>query len=270
MGKKNIKDEIKIFSNEEFGEVNVIFINEEPYFDLYKVGMALGQTKVSKGIVYPRKDRIDKNVENAEIKPVVHNGQPYISESQMYDLMLEVHTDKVKPFRKWVTSEILPTIRKTGGYVNNDDLFINTYLPFADEQTKMLFSTTLQTIRNQNQIIKSQKNEIEYKQEVINGLTDDVDIYKKKDVINRICRRRNGNYATRYKELYKCFKENFHIDLVARCDGYNRKQQKKKDHLSVIKYAENFGYIDDLYFCCTKLYEAEIDEVLDEINSIHS
>ena len=105
---------------------------------------------------------------------------------------------------------------------------------------------------------------------VINGLTDDIDIYKKKDVINRICRRRNGNYANRYKELYKCFKENFHIDLEARCEGYNMKQIKKKDQLSVIKYAEQFGYIDDLYSCCTKLFEAEIDEVLDQINTIHS
>ena len=109
-----------------------------------------------------------------------------------------------------------------------------------------------------------------HKQEVINGLTDDIDIYKKKDVINRICRRRNGNYANRYKELYKCFKENFHIDLEARCEGYNMKQIKKKDQLSVIKYAEQFGYIDDLYSCCTKLFEAEIDEVLDQINTIHS
>jgi len=109
-----------------------------------------------------------------------------------------------------------------------------------------------------------------HKQEVINGLTDDIDIYKKKDVINRICRRRSGNYANRYKELYKCFKENFHIDLEARCEGYNLKQSKKKDQLSVIKYAEQFGYIDDLYSCCTKLFEAEIDEVLDQINTIHS
>lgn len=109
-----------------------------------------------------------------------------------------------------------------------------------------------------------------HKQEVINGLTDDIDIYKKKDVINRICRRRNGNCANRYKELYKCFKENFHIDLEARCEGYNMKQLKKKDQLSVIKYAEQFGYIDDLYSCCTKLFEAEIDEVLDQINTIHS
>ena len=109
-----------------------------------------------------------------------------------------------------------------------------------------------------------------HKQEVINGLTDNIDIYKKKDVINRICRRRNGNYANRYKELYKCFRENFHIDLEARCEGYNLKQNRKKDQLSVIKYAEQFGYIDDLYSCCTKLFEAEIDEVLDQINTIHS
>ena len=46
-----------------------------------------------------------------------------------------------------------------------------------------------------------------HKQEVINGFTDDVDIYKKKDIINRICRRRHDNYANRYKELYKCFRE---------------------------------------------------------------
>ena len=67
-----------------------------------------------------------------------------------------------------------------------------------------------------------------HKQEVINGFTDDVDIYKKKDIINRICRRRHDNYANRYKELYKCFRENYHIDLEARCEGYNLKQAKKE------------------------------------------
>lgn len=109
-----------------------------------------------------------------------------------------------------------------------------------------------------------------HKQKVINGLTDDIDIYKKKDIINRICRRRSSNYASRYKELYKCFKENFHTDLEMKCENYNLKQIKKKDQLSIIKYAEDFGYIDDLYSCCTKLFEAEIDEVLDQINTIHS
>lgn len=212
----------------------------------------------------------NSDVHNMHFRKLNNAGENFLTESGVYKLIFKSRKPDAEKFSDWVTDEVLPTIRKTGGYVNDDDLFISTYLPFADDQTKMLFSTTLQTIRNQNQIIESQKNEIEYKQEVINGLTDDVDIYKKKDVINRICRRRSGNYATRYKELYKCFKENFHIDLEARCDGYNQKQPRKKDHLSVIKYAEKFGYIDDLYSCCTKLYEAEIDEVLDEINSIHS
>lgn len=193
-----------------------------------------------------------------------------INESGLYSLILSSKLPSAKQFKKWITSDVLPTIRKTGGYVNNDELFINTYLPFADDNTKLLFSTTLATVRKQNEIIETQKNEIAHKQEVINGLTDDIDIYTKRNVINRICKRRSGNYANRYRELYKCYRETFHIDLEARCEGFNMKQKRKKDKLSVIGYAEKYGYIDDLYTCCSKLFEAEIDEVLDSINTIHS
>lgn len=75
---------------------------------------------------------------------------PIINESGLYALIFGSKLESAKRFKHWVTSEILPTIRKTGGYVNDDELFINTYLPFADENTKMLFSSTLQTIRKQN------------------------------------------------------------------------------------------------------------------------
>ena len=82
-----------------------------------------------------------------------------------------------------------------------------------------------------------------HKQEVINGFTDDVDIYKKKDIINRICRRRHDNYANRYKELYKCFRENYHIDLEARCEGYNLKQAKKKDCLTTLSMQKSLDLL---------------------------
>lgn len=212
----------------------------------------------------------NSDIGNTDFRKLNNAGENFLTESGVYKLIFKSRKPEAERFSDWVTDVVLPSIRKTGGYVNNDELFINTYLQFADEKTKMLFSATLSTMREQNKIIDLQKNEIAHKQEVINGLTDDVDIYKKKDVINRICKRRSGNYANRYKELYKCFRENFHIDLEARCEGYNLKQSKKKDHLSVIKYAEQFGYIDDLYSCCVKLFEAEIDEVLDQINTIHS
>ena len=107
-----------------------------------------------------------------------------------------------------------------------------------------------------------------HKQEVINGLTEDIPIYKKVDIINRICRKSYGGYADRYKELYKCFRENFHTDLVVKCKNYNEKQEKKKDHLTVIRYAEKFGHIDDLYSCCVKLYESEVKQVIKELYAV--
>lgn len=55
---------------------------------------------------------------------------------------------------------MLPAIRTTGGYVNNDDTFVNTYLPFADEQTKMLFRSTLETVRNLNSKIEQDKPKV--------------------------------------------------------------------------------------------------------------
>lgn len=128
--------------------VGIIVEDQTVLFEIYSVGMALGQVKKNAvGELYPRKDRIDQNLKSAEIHPCVRNGHKYINESQLYDLMLEMKTEKVKPFRKWVTSEVLPTIRKTGGYVANDEMFINTYLPNADAQTRELFRLNLSTIR---------------------------------------------------------------------------------------------------------------------------
>ncbi len=89
-------------------------------FELYSVGMALGQVKKnSKGVIYPAKDRIDKNIENGEIKPCVRNAHKYLTESQVYDLMLETRTDKCKAFRKWLTNEVLPELNRTGTYSTN-------------------------------------------------------------------------------------------------------------------------------------------------------
>lgn len=83
-----------------------------------------------------------------------------INEDGLYDVILESRKPEARAFRKWVTSEVLPSIRKTGGYVANDDLFIQTYLPQADDHTKLLFRTTLQTIRKQNDQIAKMKPKV--------------------------------------------------------------------------------------------------------------
>lgn len=108
--------------------IAVQIINGVPMFELYSVGMALGYARNNgksgsehsvhpeNRKLFPYKSRIDKVVKNAEIQPVVHGVQPYITESQLYDFMLEARTDKCRAFRKWLTNEVLPELNHKGSY----------------------------------------------------------------------------------------------------------------------------------------------------------
>lgn len=132
-----------IFENQE---VQIEVINGKTMFEIYSTGMALGQVKIAKGNTYPRKERINENIKSAEITTVVRCGQQFINESQLYDLMLEMKTDKVKPFRKWVTTEVLPNINETGGYVesNREEEFVENYFPSLSDETKKAIIVDLQ------------------------------------------------------------------------------------------------------------------------------
>ena len=112
---------------------------------------------------------------------------------------------------------------------------------------------------------KQQQELIAHKVEVITGLTDEVDVFKKKDIINRIIKNSGNLYRERYNEIYFAFKNTYHVDLPVRSKSYNAKQTKKKDQLSVIGYAEKFGHIDQMYKICCKLYETEVNLLLKEL-----
>ncbi len=84
-------------------------------------------------------------------------------------------------------------------------------------------------LEEKEKLIAEQKREIEHKTEVIKGATDDIDIYTKRNVLNKVVRYKGGaNFAERWNELYDRFREVYSIDLKARCEGYNLKQKKKK------------------------------------------
>ncbi|MGG3452336.1 phage antirepressor KilAC domain-containing protein [Domibacillus aminovorans] len=85
-----------------------------------------------------------------------------INESGLYSLVLGSRKEEAKQFKRWITHEVLPTIRKTGGYVANDDLFVQTYLTHADPQTKLMFRATLETVRKQNEQIEVMQPKAEY------------------------------------------------------------------------------------------------------------
>lgn len=106
-------NELQIFNNEEFGEVRMAEINGKPYFVATDVATALGYTN-------PRKAISDhcKGVTKRDT-PTSSGVQQmsYINEGELYRLIMKSKLPSAEKFEKWVMEEVLPSIRKNGGYI---------------------------------------------------------------------------------------------------------------------------------------------------------
>ena len=107
-------DDIKIFDSPEFGRVRVLEIDGEPWFVGKDVAVALGYENPARAI-RSHVDEDDKGVTKL-VTPGGTQDVIIINESGVYSLILSSKLPTAKKFRRWVTSEVLPSIRKTGGY----------------------------------------------------------------------------------------------------------------------------------------------------------
>ena len=114
-----MKTAIQIFTNEVFGEIRTCQVNNEIMFVGKDVATALGYTNTQKAI----RDHVDD--EDKLTERFVLSGQVrsviIINESGLYSLVLSSKLPQAKEFKRWVTSEVLPQIRKTGGYIPTRD-----------------------------------------------------------------------------------------------------------------------------------------------------
>ena len=156
-------EEMQVFRNEQFGDVRTIAEGHKILFCGADVARALGYANLSKAVndhcraITKRYAPISGKVQRIN----------FIPEGDVYRLIIRSNLPSADKFERWVFDEVLPTIRKTGGYVDNDDLFLNTYLPTADDATRGLFKATLVTMRKQTEMLESQKREIAEKSSVI-------------------------------------------------------------------------------------------------------
>lgn len=111
---KNKDNELQIFNNPEFGEVRTVNIGGEPWLVGKDVSVALGYANPQRAI----RDHVDD--EDKGVTEMVTPGGtqkvPIINESGLYSLVLSSKLPTAKKFKRWVTSEVLPAIRKTGSY----------------------------------------------------------------------------------------------------------------------------------------------------------
>mgnify|MGYP002593514492 CR=1 FL=1 len=101
---------LQVFNNEEFGEIRTVMVDDEPMFCLIDICKALeikNATDVAK--------RLDED-ERTRLNLGRQGETNFITESGLYAVILRSDKPNAKKFRKWVTAEVLPQIRKTGGY----------------------------------------------------------------------------------------------------------------------------------------------------------
>jgi len=115
-----MKTEIQIFSSDIFGEIRTCQVNNQIMFVGKDVATALGYTNTLKAI-RDHVDSEDKGV-NEMVTPGGTQKVIFINESGLYSLILSSKLPQAKAFKRWVTSEVLPQIRKTGGYIPTRDV----------------------------------------------------------------------------------------------------------------------------------------------------
>lgn len=166
-------NEIKIFKSEEFGEIRCCLIDNDPWFvgkDVvnrlgYEINKTTSYTKYIKQ--YCDEDDIKKlNNSTAElfgIEDAGRKGELLINEYALYDLALESPLPSAKNFKRWITHEVIPQIRKTGGYIplNNED----------DEETIMAKALIIanNTINKKDELIKQIQPKADWFDEFMNS-----------------------------------------------------------------------------------------------------
>lgn len=123
-------NELKIFENPEFGKIRTVAIDGEPWLVGKDVARALGygEGKSLANAVANHVDDEDKGVTEL-MTPGGMQKMTIINESGMYALIFSSKLPKAKEFKHWVTSEVLPSIRKTGSYTKPDSVQLVTPAP---------------------------------------------------------------------------------------------------------------------------------------------
>ena len=112
--------QVMLFENKEFGEIRTLMIDGQPYFVGKDVAEILGYSNTKDAIiVHVDEDdrRIIQKSENTTFE-IPNRGLTIINESGLYSLILSSKLDTAKKFKRWVTSEVLPSIRQTGNYIS--------------------------------------------------------------------------------------------------------------------------------------------------------
>lgn len=159
----NASNQLTVFNNEEFGKIRTILINDTIWFVGKDVAECLGYSNTN--------DALKNHVDNEDKIIGAQNATPsiidslgrtqyptWINESGLYSLILSSKLETSKKFKRWVTSEILPSIHKTGNYSFNNNKLVSEELEIRREEIRIKEVEILYKLTEIDTLSKEYKN----------------------------------------------------------------------------------------------------------------
>lgn len=228
-------NEVQIFNNAEFGKIRSVTINGEPWFVGKDIAKALGYENASKSV----RDHVDledkvvgvQNVTPSIIDSMGRTQYPtWINESGVYALVFGSKLESAKRFKRWVTSEVLPTIRKTGSYGGQMDKLMNVETQLANTAS-MLIQVTTSITQSVNRLI-----------DVVDKISNEISTTEPLNNVGKRCEL--GVENTDYFCMSRCKLETFPQELTAQVDEMleNMVQQQNLNFSMIARFCTVNGY----------------------------
>lgn len=205
--------ELQIFNSEEFGEIRTVSINDEPWFVASDICKALELSNATVSV-----QRLDED-EKSKFNLGLSGGDTNcVNEYGLYSLVLASRKPEAKKFKRWITHEVIPSIRKHGGYIAGQDTMTD------DQLLAKALLVAQSKIAERDQIIAQKQERIEQmKPKAL--FADAVSASKHSiligDLAKLICQ--NG-YLIGQKRLFQWMRENGY--LMTQGSSYNRPKQR--------------------------------------------
>lgn len=261
--------EVTVFKNPvhpEFGELRTVEISGEPWFVGKDVATALGYSDTF-GALKKHVDAADKqNCQNDSFD--TPRGMTIINESGLYSLILSSKLPSAKEFKHWVTSEVLPSIRKNGAYIRNQENMTPAEIVARGliAAQKIIEEREKEIVHLNNRCGRLTQT-IAEKQDVINAISRNVPAPTKRMMLNRVMRRRSPELVqSRWSYLYARFDEIYHKNVKIRMKNYNAEPGHRKCY-SILDFIEKvLNMLDELYDLAVKLFESDFTQLMQEMH----
>ena len=225
----NAECKLEVFRNSEFGDLNTIVIDGEPWFIGKEVAEKLGYSNTKKAI-NTHIDIVDKMVITRTMLSkdpkmgtleIPNRGLACINESGLYSLILSSKLESAKRFKHWITSEVLPSIRKHGAYMTEQTLEQALLSP----DFLIQLASKLKEEQEHNKRLTQKNKELATTNA---ALSKEINTWNPREVLNSLVRSYaakvcNNKVSYAWGNLYKKVEYKLHINLRARKDNNGKR-----------------------------------------------